>query len=132
MFVLIILCNIHVKLWNIFPRVLELATYTPIYWLCKCEIHVCWILNKMWKIHFVILTYVLVILKKNQSILIDVLIYHLIRENSNYMWMRIHRNVKLKYLCHVSGKFQNLSSAYPNELYLTLIIFVTKKKRLVI
>lgn len=109
-----------------FSRVLELATYTPFYWLCKCEIHVCWILNKMWKIHFVILTYVLVILKKNQSILIDVLIYHLIRENSNYMWMRIHRNVKLKYLCHVSGKFQNLSSAYPNELYLTLIIFVTK------
>lgn len=97
-----------------FSRVLELATYTPFYWLCKCEIHVCWILNKMWKIHFVILTYVLVILKKTQSILIDVLIYHLIRENSSYMWMRIQRNVKLKYLCHVSEKFQNLSSAYPN------------------
>lgn len=24
-----------------FSRVLELATYTPFYWLCKCEIHVC-------------------------------------------------------------------------------------------
>lgn len=73
-----------------FSRVLELATYTPFHWLCKFEMYVGFLTKYnlyMWKIHFVILTYVLVILLTKQSILIDVLIYHLpvIRENSNYM-----------------------------------------------
>lgn len=73
-----------------FSRVLELETETPFYWLCKFEMYVGFLTKYnlyMWKIHFVvmILTYVLVILITKQSILIDVLIYHLIRENSNYM-----------------------------------------------